>query len=62
MAALNRNETEILRNVQAVIEFIQRNGYDPKSKDEQNKHVTKLLKEARSGVNMVTQMKGYYPK
>lgn len=60
MAALNKNETQVLRLTIALLANIKRDGYDPKSKDHEAKG--KAIDEASRGVHTVVQMKGYSPK
>jgi hypothetical protein len=68
MAALNQAETQVLRDVQSLLDYIARNGYDPekgtaiKSGSTVGFPLKDKIKDAKSALNMVTQMKGYYPK
>lgn len=74
MAALNKNETQSLRGIQALVEDIMRNGYDPElakvdepinrstEKIRRAKHIARQLEEARRRLHTLVMMKGYYPK
>jgi len=59
MAALNQNETEMLRHSMAVIDAVLREGFD---KDEPlDSPKRKAVVQAKDYINTVVQMKGYYP-
>lgn len=58
MAALNSTETESLRNVIKLLDYIKRNGFDPKK----DKQIAKAINDGKALVHAVVQMKGYYPK
>lgn len=64
MAALNSRETEELRAARAIIQSVLRNGYDPAKVAEQDIANTRRkieLEKANKNINMIVQMKGYYP-
>lgn len=64
MAALNSKETEQLRNAQAMIQYILRNGYDPAKvaeKDPQSTYTKVQLDKTNKELNTIVQMKGYFP-
>lgn len=72
MATLNADETEALRKAKALIEEIQRHGYDPalvkrpvtsiQSPEARAKHIARELEIARRRLHTIVTMKGYYPK
>jgi len=72
MAALNQAETKTLSEVQALLENILRDGYDPSLVTNTAEalraegrtralHVEAALKGAKSRLNDLRQRKGYYP-
>lgn len=63
MSALTIAETEALRQVATLISFIERSGYNPAEVENsvEEKRKSLLIKNAKSKLNMVIQMKGYYP-
>lgn len=63
MSALNQHETTILRNARALLTILRRDGYDPETgKTGKGVAAEQQIKDMESALNMVTQMKGYYPK
>lgn len=64
MAALNQMETQALRDAQSAFDLILRHGYNPDTaeSDPAMASMKEIIKLAKSKVNMVTQMKGYYAK
>ena len=64
MAALNQRETESLSDACKAIQYVLRNGYDPKKaaeNDPQAVYTKNVLEAVNKAVNTVKQMKGYYP-
>lgn len=61
MAALNIAETDQLRHAVKVLETVQREGFDPNSRNERDVFLKRELKKARDSVKTVLTMKGYYP-
>lgn len=61
MAALNKDETEDLRKIQALLDHVRKNGFTP---DEQpsNQRLANQLELARRRLHTLVTMKGYYPK
>lgn len=62
MSALNQSETSSLRNAQAIIERVLRDGYKPDSEDANDLLIGTQLRRTKRELNIVTQMKGHYPK
>ena len=65
MATLNMTETESLKRVQAILEGILREGFDPKKADagdRQEQLRAMKIRESVNSVRTVVTMKGYYPK
>lgn len=60
MAALNIAETQTLSDAQKIIQIVLREGYDPNGTDIKNLRIKKDLEAAKSGLNVVRQMKGHY--
>jgi hypothetical protein len=65
VAALNKSETEALRNAVSLLEYIEKHGYDAEKGVTQTAtgavSLKKQIKAARDSVRTVVQMKGYYP-
>lgn len=61
MSALNKGETEILYKIEALLYNILQSGFDPNGKDIRSTRLKlQSIPEARSQLNAIIQMKGYY--
>lgn len=59
MSALNQEETKDLRDIISILEYVQKNGFDPESSSESYK---KKLEVARRRLRTILTMKGHYSK
>lgn len=71
MAALNQDETKAIDNAMQLLDYIKRNGFDPKGAsthpigkipDSHDLYVSNEINKVRKALHDVRQKKGYYPK
>lgn len=58
MATLNRSETQTIRDVQSALDYVLRNGYDPKKKEDAE--VGKLIQTSKDALRGIAIKKGYH--
>lgn len=66
MGALNKTETEMLRDVRKLLQHIAKHGYLPDAAEDRTSlsaiRANYDLKDADKNLHTLIQMKGYYPK